>query len=300
MSSTNRRWPTARQRATLRRHLVQVLRAPMFRQHVTAFRSAWQMRRVTLTNSPRSIWVVSKARTRQYLEQRAVFHFGEFWFRNLGSEWLAGRLIADAAWDEIPVAAVVEELATVLEEEAPTDREWKQTVRSRDLSQSTAYYAGYSAFHPTAIWEGAQLATDLRTGAGWHAEVSSARVPALTRTRTFIEVFSWTDEEDVRRAFQQTRQYQPSALPKEARPRRDVSSSLTLYQRYAAGEDIEGLREEAGLTDERSLRRHLSDLARMLGLPLPRRVKRRTRKPAYSPRLLGLRGRSRSPDKHQK
>jgi hypothetical protein len=210
------------------------------------------------------VWAVSKRRLDPY--RKAVKQFGRVWFHGLGGTWLAGRLIQDAEWQGKPLAAVVKEIAEALEHGAADDNEWRQTKDAYGLSRSTAYYQGDQAFHPTAVWTSEKLAADLK-GNQWRVEPSSYNSPRLIKNRRFIEVFPWTEDEDVRRAFAQTRKFLGRPLPAEPRSRRDISESLEIYETCRGGASLKILSEKFGFSEPSAVHRHITVTCKALGLP---------------------------------
>jgi len=256
-----RQIPTASQRLILRRHIAQVLTNEHFRRVLAALRKTWGMQRVPLGR--RSVWVLPQNRAKAFRERAAVEDFARLWFHGLGGVWLACRLIFDAEWEARALPVVVEEVATAMERAAADEAEWRLTYKVRSLSRSTAYYQGDAPFHPTAIWRGTDLASDL-PGDKWRARPSADASPALTRSRRFIEVFAWTTEEDVRRAFRQSRQFEDNPLPRAVRGAKALLDNLHAYQRYISGARLDA--------DEwSSVYRKAQRVASLLGFPPPKR-----------------------------
>jgi hypothetical protein len=265
--------PSPAQQAVLLRHLTQLLGTNIFRQHLHALRASCAMWR-----DNRLGWVVPRERLADF--ERARRAFARRYFRGLGGEMVSGWLIIDPAdWESKPLRDVV---ATLLElalcHLRHSTTEWRQAARGHFSADSTDYYAGETPFHPTVIWNETNLAKDLQEH-DWSAQPSDAHMPWRATARHFVEVFPWTEEEDVRRAHAQIQTWMLRPLPRQLRPRRELSRSLELYRRYCSGDPIESVLEDSAFGDAHDLRRHLKAVARSVELPAPRR-----------PRAVQLRG----------
>lgn len=244
--------------AVLRRHLARVLQSKTFRAEIQAFRRKWRMKR--LPDNRYAFAQSSLDNHRDELEV-AADQFGEYWFRGLGGWWLSDRLILDANWESKPVSVVVEEFTSLIEK--------------RHASIGTIRHdPGGNPFQPAILWTDKELENDLRISLDGHVVPSVGRDHVLLG-RTFIEIFPWTHEEDVRRAFRFGQQGTPKLLPHKAQQNRDFSEGLALYQRYCNGDDLTDLIRTFTTRSKgdplRDLRRYLNQVATLTGLPKPRR-----------------------------
>jgi hypothetical protein len=268
--------PSSSQQVMLARHLSTVLGAAVFRRDLEAFRERWGLKRGP--GEWKGVWMLPTDKEQPAYETD-LRNFARYYFRGLGGFWLATRLITGTEWEQQSVGEMVEELISILLKHHPTAEEMK-TAGRRDMTLSHAYYAGELPFHPTHVWYDKELREDLKED-DWRVEPSPDESPRLTHTRAFIEIFPWTEEEDVLWAFRQIRLFALRLLPKRVKLHKDLQKSLNLYNRYCKGEPIDKLLEDfqnaspAG-ADERDLRRHLSQVSRHLGLPRPRRPKVRS------------------------
>ncbi len=220
------------------------------------------MRKVSLDG--RCLWAVRQRRMLTFRKKGALRAFARFWFHALGGEWIAARLVFDADWEARSLPDVIEEIARAMERDAATDEDWRLTYTSPSMSKSTAYYAGDAPFSPTAIWRGEDLKEDLRQDQEWHVRPAARGGPLLTRTRVFIEVFPWTDDEDVRRAFRQMRQFQDDSLPRSPRDVKALLGNLEAYKRYTSGARMDAY-------ERVNAYRQAQRFASLLGFPAPKR-----------------------------
>lgn len=268
--------PSSRQRAVIRRHFVQVLSSKVFRRALKAWRRRWGMTRQQL--GTRAVWAIPQSRIAK--SRTALRRFGQFWFRGLGRQWAANRFVFDAIWETRPLTEVVEEMASVMERLAASedgwraDQEiWRQKKWPGVHSTHTGYYAGEEPFQPTVIWDEKRLREDLKSTAKGHAVPSNAHAPWLKPTRSFIEHYPWTEEEDMLRAFRLTRRFQLKILPRKAQLNRDPAEGFRLYERYCAGDDLKELvrafTPRSKGDGRRDLRRSLSQVASLFSLSNP-------------------------------
>jgi len=266
--------PSSRQRVVIRRHFVQVLSSRKFRDTLKALRRRLGMTRLQL--GAHEVWVIPQSRIANF--RPALRRFGQRFFRGLGGEWAASRLVYDALWETRPLPEVVEEIASVMERLAASEdgwradqEKWRQKKWPRVHSTHTGYYAGKEFFQPTVIWGERDLAEDLRTAGRGHVVPSDGKSPWVRPTRSFIEHFPWTEEGDILRAFRLTRRFQLRMLPRKAQLNRDPSESLQLYQGFCNGNNMKELVRSFSPKGDaaRDLRRYVSRVASLFSLPEP-------------------------------
>ncbi len=254
--------PSRAQLVLFRRYLSIVLSSKQFREHIHDFRRIHGLQRQN------GFWIEPPG---HFYENPSVLEdSGRFCFTGLGEGWLFSRLVHEEWWESEATDRVVRIL------ERDLLRELTGGVRSKRWSGRVhrAYYAGFTPFHPTRIWTGSELRYDLET-LDWAVQPSDDESLWLSRPRRFIEVFPWTEEEDVITAFRQARRDAMPPLPRRFRFHRDLSKSVALYFRYCGGESMETLlrdfRSGQARREANDLERHLVRVAELLGYPAPRR-----------------------------
>jgi len=196
----------------------------------------------------------------------------------LGSIPLAALVVLGDRWETQELRLTLEELFGDRSTDSTSSRGSEQPFNLRHLAKlmsDGSPASDKSSVWPRArFWQERHLRHDFATLPPPPLRLKKG-LPDISADRTFIEAFSWTTVEDVKKVFESMERRLPAW-----RFKLDLAKSLNLLNRYCdepghtVVSDLVTEYAEFEIDDESALRAHLRRFAGQLGLPPPKRPRK--------------------------